>query len=144
MSTVIVNINNRESIRARAQVLVNKKPFSKEDKSEFDALLGLLDHLEKNAGTRDVDRRPKAGEFYNDDPPEHRAAYLHFLRGGGSHQVAEWMQKRDMTVTTDASGGFFVPEGFSGQIKAAAKAHDRLFDGNVVTVIESNHGNQFG
>jgi HK97 family phage major capsid protein len=47
-----------------------------------------------------------------------------------------------MSVATDISGGFLVPQSFYDKLTYMLKAVDRLWDPAVVTMWESDHGNQ--
>ncbi|MCU1240984.1 MAG: phage major capsid protein family [Candidatus Acidoferrum typicum] len=46
-----------------------------------------------------------------------------------------------MSVATDALGGYFVPQDFYSTVTAALKQADGLWNDDVVTVVESDHGN---
>ena len=48
---------------------------------------------------------------------EHRAAFASYLREGGAIPV----EYRDLTSGTAASGGYLVPQGFSGELSSAMK-----------------------
>jgi HK97 family phage major capsid protein len=50
-------------------------------------------------------------------------------------------EKRAMSVGSDSNGGFFVPVSFYAKVNEMLAAVDPLFDPNVVTVWESDHGN---
>jgi HK97 family phage major capsid protein len=142
-----ININDPQSISSRAQILVNKKPFTKEDKAEFDALLGLLDHIQRRAASdANVFPLPRSARLYG--PPEEIIAQVHYLRTGDQMPLSKYHEKRqaeqrDMNVATDSAGGLFVPTGIAAQVMSAMKAYDRLFDSDVITIVESPHGNQW-
>lgn len=46
-----------------------------------------------------------------------------------------------MSITTDAAGGFTVPQEMANKVWSMLKQQDRLFDPDVVTFYESGHGN---
>jgi HK97 family phage major capsid protein len=46
-----------------------------------------------------------------------------------------------MSVATDNNGGYFVPQDFYSQVTAALKQTDGLWDKDVITMVESDHGN---
>jgi HK97 family phage major capsid protein len=73
---------------------------------------------------------PGAGPAVDRDTPEVRAAFLHYLRTG--------METRALTVGTDSSGGYFVPDLFRNIVQRTMKEFGGVRD--VATVITTDSG----
>lgn len=101
-------------------------------------------------------RRPESGEEARaaaeaaTKAPEYREVFEKQLRFGAGSLLAEerqvLMQGRDAELraqssTTDAAGGYTVPEGFSGELDKAMKMWGPLWDAAIVRELNTSTGN---
>src|SRR5271157_896064 len=115
----------REALLARAQELLSKASFSKEDAARAGGLMDLADRLPQGPAQTEDDR-----DFET------------WLRNGSLKSEARHFNKeaRDMGVTMPNWGGWFVPATFADALFEAMKAYDALFDKNVITWFETRNG----
>lgn len=89
----------------------------------------------------DKARRRAMTERYKLLELPHDRAFDTFLRLGKSALTHE--ETRALSVGTDSAGGFTAPARFADRVFTAMKATDKLFDPDVVTVIETKPGTTF-
>jgi HK97 family phage major capsid protein len=118
------NAEKRAQLIARANELLSKKPYTKEDSSLFDSYMKLADALNDAPVTTPEDRNAEASKSFR--------SYL----GTGEKRTYA-----GLSVSVDGSGGYLVPNTFYGKVTSMLAATDVLFDPNVVTVFEDEHGN---
>lgn len=105
---------------AEADKLLRKSVFTKEDGARFNALLTMSREL-------------SGIEVLPETNPDHLADFRDYL-------LNRKIDRRDMSVGSNALGGFLVPASFTANVISAMKAYDRLTDENVITVAETDHG----
>lgn len=106
----------KDDLLRHAHVLITKPEFSKEDAARANALMDLAGRIGPN------------GTAFND--PEMRAF----------EKAIRTREFRDMGEAVGADGGYFVPQAFRELLTAALKQYDRLFDQDVVTILETKTG----
>lgn len=149
---------NRDSVLSEVQRLLNKQPFSKEDKSRADSLLALADSL--TPGSTELRKWKLAQDALaiGLDPalsPRQQAQFRMLEGVRESNQVFQDFQsalrfgiehvspeRRALAVGTGGAGGYLVPAAFSEILFSTLKGYDPLFDGNVVNLLETASGTQ--
>ena len=115
----------RAALIARAESLLQQKPYTHEHKSLFDSLMRLSQELAIEGETSSTDEERRAVKEVRE--------YLKYGR--------EAKTFRDLSVSLDGSGGYFVPQPFFFKVTAMLKAIDPMFDESLVTFYESEDGN---
>jgi len=123
-----------------AESLLHKPVFSREDSARVRGLLDLADTV--GSDSLIAAARAKAGS----PAPASDPLNADFRRWLVSGQVTDrlQMQTRDLSGSggsyPGSANGFFVPSNFDSSVKAMMKQVDRLFDPDVVTVVETPGG----
>jgi HK97 family phage major capsid protein len=116
----------KSAFLAEADELIHKPQFSREDASRVESILMMADRLPDgepvSQPSRELGRLPRNTEFMcylargrDALEPERRSA------------IAQQIQNA-LTTTTDASGGYLVPQNFSDRFESVLKRYDGLFE----------------
>lgn len=129
-----------------------------EIEAEFDRMVADADKLEERADMLEkLEAREKAyNEADSRRPTEDRAskalnaeerdaaAFGGFIRSGMHSLNAEQralVEMRAQSVGTNSEGGYLAPNQFRAEMQNALKALGPMFDGSVVTILETDDGN---
>jgi HK97 family phage major capsid protein len=143
------NLISRIHVLGEAQELLNKRNFTKEDRSKFESLLQMADALATVPGT---ELRLRTKSFETAVTAEERA-FRNYLKGGRTGlndedlKVLRKPEARDLTsggAYPGSTAGFLAPVAFEATVYAMLKQIDQLFDENVVTRIETERGTPVG
>jgi HK97 family phage major capsid protein len=122
-----------KTTRTKAEIHLNKAAQYRREAAQ---LFGSEDALERVNAAREEMGLPEL-ELPTSDQRNMQASEVEFR----NYLYTGLYQKRAMSVGSDANGGFFVPTSFYAKVTEMLAAVDPLFDPNVVTVWESDHGN---
>src|SRR5664280_1889292 len=128
---------DRNALLAEAKALTDKRAFTKADEKRFNDLMVLVARTKNDnsiqayqlAMAEDRAGIPRA-PF---DDAEARLLFRAYVRQGFLHNGIRAAQ----TTGTTGGGGALIPQLFFDQLTAILKQYDRLFDPDVVTVVET-------
>jgi HK97 family phage major capsid protein len=131
---------DRNALLAEATALTNRRAFTKADEKRFNDLMVLVARTKNDnsinayqvAMAEDRAGIPRA-PF---DDAEARLLFRAYVRQGFLHNGIKAAQ----TTGTAGGGGALIPQLFFDQLTAILKQYDRLFDPDVVTVVETKTG----
>jgi HK97 family phage major capsid protein len=115
----------RAALIARAESLLQQKPYTHEQKALFDSLMRLSQELAIEGEPSNTDEERRAAKEVR--------KYLMLGREARTYS--------GLSVSVDGSGGYFVPQPFFYKVTSMLKAIDPMFDENLVTFYESEDGN---
>lgn len=137
----------RYALHAEMKAIVNRakvegREMTAKENRRFDEIDAAILRLDSD-GTMITQRAKVANDADRFDIPrtpfsdsEARASFLAFLRTGKIHNSIRAAQ----TTGSTAGGGALIPQLFFNQLTAILRAYDRLFDPDVVQVIETDTG----
>ena len=130
----------KQSLLAEAHSLINKQHQTAADRDRIDQLLNLAERQSNNAllaSARVADLADRLGIPRTPfDDAEARASFLKFVRSGEVDNAIRASQ----TTGSTAGGGALIPQLFFRTLTAIMKQYDRLFDPDVVQVVETATG----
>jgi HK97 family phage major capsid protein len=143
----VLNASQQEEIRtltAEADAISQRTgKITEQEKTRFNFILSRISAVKSGAqaDTRSREELQAAAKRVVDETapyakPTEVRSYL--LTGKG---IKESRTYTGMNLGTDSAGGFFVPQDMSTKVWTALKQQDRLFDPEVVSFYETDHGN---
>jgi HK97 family phage major capsid protein len=132
--------SQRDTLLREARAIADNPNSTKADFKRADVLLAQASSL-KTKHQREV----RLAHAMGTSAPE-QVSDVQVTRQRESQEVRDYLayNKRSysaMSVGTDASGGYFVPQTFYDSVTFALKQADGLWNDDVVTVWEDTHGN---
>jgi HK97 family phage major capsid protein len=121
------NTQSRAALIARANSLLNTKPFTQESSALFDRLMKLSEQLTDDSAVMVDETRAK----------EERTAFLQYFRGEKA--------LRTYSAMSDAvEGAYIVPSDFYTKLLEGISQYTELMDANNVTLIETTDARSLG
>ncbi len=141
----------RESALTEAGRLMNVKPFDKATSNKIERLLQLADSLGETGAALRAMRMHELGKQFNVrdkqtlSVEEYKSAFRNYLSGAYDALTLDKLtlaENRALSVGTDASGGYVVPQDFATVFQNGLKAFDGIFA--AAKIVETVHGNVTG